>query len=441
MKMAAAQELDQECRELSPRVVFLSDMGCSAGAPIQDKVKLEELQNMQARFPLRRPALPGDILLSGNLPSDVVGQLASHCRGWLYLNETADEHYFPAPIQAAGCELEVVPFKPSKDLPASVVEQVASCIARMPRPLMIQCTSANRAAIAMLAWMAKMHGCTPGCIDLLVADLQIDTVRPEAKAWLQSRLPSLGERDGPLIQHSPEVRQFFDPVSSTLTYLIACPATKQAVLIDPVLEHKGRDLKAIRELGLNLKYVLNTHCHADHVTSGGVIRKDSPQVQTIISKNSGAQADIHVQHGDKVAFGDLSLEVRATPGHTDGCVTYVLKTQTATFAFTGDTLLIRGCGRTDFQQGNSLTLHDSVHAQVFTLPDDALVCPGHDYKDRGVSTVLQEKMFNPRLTKSPEDFAKFMEDLNLPNPKQIDIAVPANMACGVQFDPSENLPI
>ncbi|CAE7628906.1 ETHE1 [Symbiodinium sp. CCMP2592] len=294
----------------------------------------------------------------------------------------------------------------------------------------------------MLAWMAKMRGYTPGCVDLLVADLQIDTVRAEAKAWLQSRLPSLGQRDGsPLVQQSPEVRQFFDPVSSTLTYLIACPATKQAVLIDPVLEHKDRDRKAITELGLHLKYVLNTHCHADHVTSGGAMRKDCPHVQTIISKSSGAQADIHVQHGDKVTFGDLSLEVRATPGHTDGCVTYVLMTQTATFAFTGDTLLIRGCGRTDFQQGNSFTLHDSVHTQIFTLPDDALICPGHDYKDRGVSTVLEEKMFNPRLTKSPEDFAKLMEDLNLPNPKQIDIAVPANMACGVQFDPSENLPI
>ena len=181
-------------------------------------MKLEALQNMQARFPLRRPALPGDILVSGNLPCDVVGQLAGHCKGWLYLNEASDEHYFPAAIRAEGCELEVIPFKPSKDLPTSVVEELVSCIARLPRPLMIQCTSANRAAIAMLAWMAKMRGYTPGCIDLLVADLQIDTVRAEAKAWLQSRLPSLGQRDGsPLIQQSPEVRQFFDSVSSTLT--------------------------------------------------------------------------------------------------------------------------------------------------------------------------------------------------------------------------------
>ena len=254
------------------------------------------------------------------------------------------------------------------------------------------------------------------------------------------------------------------------TYLIACPATKQAVLIDPVLEQKDRDLKAIGDLGLHLKYVLNTpraqrnvqpmfdvedrvmalsdalcsfprHCHADHVTSGAAIRKDFPHVQTIISKSSGAEADIHIQHGEEVGFGDLSLEVRATPGHTDGCVTYILRTRTATFAFTGDTLLVRGCGRTDFQQGNSFTLHASVHEQIFTLPDDTLVCPGHDYKNRGSSTVLEEKMLNPRLTKSAEEFAKFMEGLGLPNPKQIDIAVPANMACGVHFDASEMLPI
>ena len=408
--------------------------------PIQ--VKLEALADLQSQFPLRRPRLPGDILVSGNLPSDVVGQLASHCRGWLYLNESSDEHFYSTPIRSAGCELEVIPFKPSKDLPAHALDELVDCIARLPRPLMIQCTSANRAGTALLAFMAKRNGHTPGCVDLLAEDLKLDTVKPEAKAWLQSYLPSLGNKDGELlIERCPEVRQFFDPVSSTLTYLLACPTTKQAVLIDPVLQLKDRDLKFINDLGLHLKYVLNTHCHADHITSGGMIRKDLPHVQTIISKSSGAEADIHIQHGDKVDFGDLSLEVRASPGHTDGCVTYVLRTQIATFAFTGDTLLIRGCGRTDFQQGNSYTLHDSVHQQIFTLPDATFVCPGHDYKNRGVSTVQEEKMFNPRLMKQPEEFAKFMENLGLPNPKQIDVAVPANMACGVQFDPSENLPI
>ena len=172
---------------------------------------------MQVRFPVRQPALPGDVLVSGNLPSEVVGQLASYCKGWLYLNETSDEHYFAAPVRANGCLLEVIPFKPSKDLPGRAVEELVNSIARLPRPLMIQCTSANRAAIAMLAWMAKTCGYTAGCADVLVGDLQIDTVRPEAKAWLQSYLPSLGARDGmPLIERSPEVRQFYDPVTSTL---------------------------------------------------------------------------------------------------------------------------------------------------------------------------------------------------------------------------------
>jgi len=404
---------------------------------------MEALKVLQERFPLRFPGLPGDVLVSGNLPSEVVGQLASHCKGWVYMNDTSDSHYSPGPITAAGCKLEVVPFKPSKDLPPQTVEALIQAIAALPRPLMIQCTSANRAAVGMLAWMAKENGYTAGCVDQLVHDLALDTVKPDAKAWLESYLPSLGpDRDGAvLVPKHPEVRQLYDPVSSTLTYLLACQETKEAVLIDPVLEHKQRDLQLIQELGFRLKYVLNTHCHADHVTSGGSIRKDCPEVQTVISKASGAEADIHVLHGSNVDFGNLSLQVRATPGHTDGCVTYVLRLETGIFAFTGDTLLIRGCGRTDFQQGNSYTLHESVHQQIFTLPDRTFICPGHDYKNRSISTVAEEKQYNPRLTKPAKEFAKLMDELGLPNPKLIDIAVPANLACGVQFEPSEFLPI
>jgi len=206
-------------------------------------------------------------------------------------------------------------------------------------------------------------------------------------------------------------------------------------LIDPVLEHKDRDLALISELGLKLIYVLNTHCHADHITSGGLIRKDLPEVKTIISESSGANADMHIKHGDTLKFGNMALEVRATPGHTDGCVTYVLRTKTATFAFTGDTLLIRGCGRTDFQQGSSKRLHESVHQQIYSLPGDTIICPGHDYKGRSVSTVDEERQFNPRLTKPVEEFEELMANLGLPNPKKIDVAVPANMVCGVQDEP------
>eukprot|EP00913_Durusdinium_trenchii_P009316 g8754.t1 len=265
-----------------------------------------------------------------------------------------------------------------------------------------------------------------GPAELLVKDLSLDTVRPEALEWLTSRLPEV--RTGRIITAKRlEVRQLFDEETSTLTYLVTCPETSEAVLIDPVLEQKDRDLQVLKELNLKLKYVINTHCHADHITSGGLIRKDMPEVKTIISEASGAKADMHIKHGDTISFGKLQLEVRATPGHTDGCVTFILKTKTASFAFTGDTLLIRGCGRTDFQQGNPRLLYQNVYEQIFTLPGETFICPGHDYKGRGVSSVEEERRFNPRLTKSVDEFAELMDNLGLAYPKKIDVAVPGNM--------------
>ncbi|CAE8724226.1 unnamed protein product [Polarella glacialis] len=192
----------------------------------------------------------------------------------------------------------------------------------------------------------------------------------------------------------------------------------------------------VDELGFKLQYVLNTHVHADHVTSGGQIRKLRPEVETIIAESSGAKADKTVKHGDTLDVGKIKLEVRATPGHTNGCLTYILRdTQpggVSTMAFTGDALLIRGCGRTDFQAGSAEQLYDSVHSQIFSLPDDTLIYPGHDYKGRNVSTVGEEKQYNSRLTMSKEEFVKIMGELGLPYPKQIDIAVPSNMVCGVK---------
>eukprot|EP00933_Yihiella_yeosuensis_P082818 TRINITY_DN96804_c0_g1_i1.p1 TRINITY_DN96804_c0_g1~~TRINITY_DN96804_c0_g1_i1.p1 ORF type:complete len:256 (+),score=44.92 TRINITY_DN96804_c0_g1_i1:124-891(+) len=229
------------------------------------------------------------------------------------------------------------------------------------------------------------------------------------------------------------VEQLFDTESSTYTYLIGCRSTSEALLLDPVLEQKDRDLALVDELGFNLKYVLNTHVHADHVTSGGVIRKERPQVQTIIAEVSGAKSDLKIKHGDIITVGEIKLEVRATPGHTNGCTSYVLRPKGGpAMVFTGDALLIGGCGRTDFQQGDSEQLYESVHSQIFSLPEDTLVFTAHDYKGNKVSSVLQEKTYNPRLTKSKEEFAKIMSELGLPNPKKIDVAVPSNMMCGVQ---------
>ncbi|KAK9696277.1 Metallo-beta-lactamase superfamily [Popillia japonica] len=224
-------------------------------------------------------------------------------------------------------------------------------------------------------------------------------------------------------------RQFFDSTSCTYTYLLADTTTKEALLIDPVIEHAKRDFQAVKELNLTLKYAINTHMHADHITGTGELKKLSG-CKSIISKASGAQADIFIDETDEIQFGRHKLKVLATPGHTNGCVTYYLPEQGA--AFTGDALLIRGCGRTDFQEGSSSTLYNSVHQKIFTLPDPTKLYPAHDYKGLTCTSVEEEKRLNPRLTKSLEEFVKIMDNLNLAYPKMIDKALPANKVCGLE---------
>jgi len=227
-------------------------------------------------------------------------------------------------------------------------------------------------------------------------------------------------------------RQLFDTSgSSTYSYLLADAFSKEGVLIDPVLEMLDRDLAVIKDLDIQLLYGVNTHCHADHVTGTGELKKRVQGLKSAIAAASGADADVKFAHGDVLMFGKFRLEVRATPGHTNGCCSLLLP---GCAVFTGDAVLIRGCGRTDFQQGNSGQLYDNVHAQVFSLPEETRIYPGHDYKGYTMSTVGEEKKLNPRLTKSKEDFIAFMGGLNLPYPKRIDVALPANLKCGVQDD-------
>ncbi|XP_040942749.1 persulfide dioxygenase ETHE1 homolog, mitochondrial isoform X3 [Gossypium hirsutum] len=210
-----------------------------------------------------------------------------------------------------------------------------------------------------------------------------------------------------LSQSPPKLlfRQLFEKESSTYTYLLAdCShPDKPALLIDPVDRTVDRDLNLVKELGLKLIYAMNTHVHADHVTGTGLIKGKVPGVKSVISKASGSKADVFVEPGDKISFGDLFLEVRATPGHTMGCVTYVTgdgpDQPQPRMAFTGDALLIRGCGRTDFQGGSSQQLYKSVHSQIFTLLKETLLYPAHDYKGFSVTTVGEEMLYNPRLTK------------------------------------------
>ena len=218
--------------------------------------------------------------------------------------------------------------------------------------------------------------------------------------------------------------------SSTYTYLLGDPDTHTAVLIDPVFEQARRDAALIAELGLKLLYTLDTHVHADHITGAWLLRQRLGSRIAISAQSGVHEADRLLQHGDRITFDNRHLEARATPGHTNGCMTFVLDDQS--MAFTGDALLIRGAGRTDFQQGDAGTLFHSVTEQIFSLPDPCLLYPAHDYRGLTCSSVMEEKRYNPRLggERSEADFTGYMKNLGLLHPKQIDIAVPANLHCG-----------
>lgn len=226
------------------------------------------------------------------------------------------------------------------------------------------------------------------------------------------------------------LRQLFDSASSTYTYLLADEKTKRAVLVDTVFEQYARDAALLRELGFELVATLETHVHADHVTAAWLFRQAFGS-DIVVAKAGGVEgATREVEGGDEVRFGNQALRVMATPGHTDGCLTYV--TPDGTMAFTGDALLIRGAGRTDFQQGDPAALFHSIKEKILALPDACLLYPGHDYAGRMVTTVAEEKAHNPRFggDANERDFVGYMTNLNLPHPKQIDVAVPANLRAG-----------
>jgi sulfur dioxygenase len=222
------------------------------------------------------------------------------------------------------------------------------------------------------------------------------------------------------------LRQLFDHDSSTYTYLLADDATGEAALIDPVLEKVDRDLGLIADLGLILRYAMDTHVHADHVTAAGEIRRRTG-CRTVAGARGASCADLHMEDGETLLLGELTLEVLATPGHTDDSVCYRVGNE----VFTGDTLFVRGNGRTDFQNGDPAALYDSITRKLFTLPDTTRVWPAHDYKGFSETTIGEEKRLNPRLAgKSRAEFVAVMNALDLPPPKKLQTAVAANRACG-----------
>ena len=224
-------------------------------------------------------------------------------------------------------------------------------------------------------------------------------------------------------------RQLFEPVSSTYTYLLASEATGEAILVDPVLPAWQRDLALVNELGLRLRYTVETHVHADHITSAMRLKREAGSRIAYPALDRFAGVDLNIDEGRPLLVGDLALEGLATPGHTDDHFAYRIGDR----VLTGDALLIDGCGRTDFQNGDAPSLYRSVHEKLFTLPDDTLVYPGHDYHGRRVSCIAQEKARNPRLGAGQDldGFVRLMKGLDLPYPTFIDYAVPGNRACGV----------
>lgn len=228
-------------------------------------------------------------------------------------------------------------------------------------------------------------------------------------------------------------KQLFETTSSTYTYLLGCEETGQCALIDTVIDTTERDIEVIKQHGLELTYTIDTHIHADHLTAATKLKH---LVNSKIIYPDVCQLpcmDIGAKEGEEIIIGNIILHPLFTPGHTDHHYAYLIDNGSMKMVFTGDALLIEACGRTDFQSGDASTLYQSIHGKIFSLPDETLIYPGHDYSGRLISSVLQEKQRNPRLgnNRPLQEFVDIMDNLDLPYPKKIDFAVPGNEDCGI----------
>jgi sulfur dioxygenase len=225
-----------------------------------------------------------------------------------------------------------------------------------------------------------------------------------------------------------EVRQLFDPESSTYSYLLWDPDSREAVLIDPVQDQITRDLRYIRKHGLILRYTLETHVHADHITGSGLLRKTLNSLVLVHENSRSKCADILLKDGDQIPIGPVKILVIHTPGHTDSDVSYLI----TGMVFTGNALLIRGCGRTDYHSSDAGMLYDSITERLFRLPDDTIIYPGHDHEGRSYSTIREEKTYNPRVGNgiSRERFISITQNQQPEPPLRIHDALPSNVRCG-----------
>jgi glyoxylase-like metal-dependent hydrolase (beta-lactamase superfamily II) len=227
-------------------------------------------------------------------------------------------------------------------------------------------------------------------------------------------------------------KQLFEEDSSTYTYLLACEETGESVLIDPVIDTLERDMNTLKELGLGLTYTLETHMHADHLTGARKLKQFADSKIVVPAMDQLSCADIGVEEGSPFKVGNITLHPLFTPGHTGNHHAYLFDNGMQQCLFSGDALLIEACGRTDFQSGDPVELYQSITNKFFTLPNETIVYPAHDYDNRQVTTIGQEKMRNPRLSnnKSQAEFVEIMNNLDLPYPRKIDFAVPGNESCG-----------
>ena len=359
------------------------------------------------------------------------------------LPDATDAQYPAAALAALGVATAAVPLSAPHGLTrASAAAALAALAALPPGPLVVQCATGNRASAVLALHVGARAGWGPeealswahkeGLPFLGTQPLRnwvvrnLRAAREAAAAALPPPAPPPPAAAPPLI-----LRQLFHAASSTFTYLLGDPASGEALLIDPVLECAERDATAARELGLRVGLVLNTHMHADHVSGASRLRGLVPGLRSAIGAASGALADECLADGQEVRFGARHVRALATPGHTAGCMSFVLDDRSA--VFTGDALLVRGCGRTDFQGGSAEALFDSVRGRLFALPRATLVYPGHDYNGFTASTIGEEADLNPRLGagRSREEFGRIMGALGLPRPAHMDVAVPANLRDGI----------
>ena len=371
----------------------------------------EYLSALAKRFPVNLPSIPGDVLLAGELPKQAVESIGAQTRGWLYLNAASDPNFFPDCIKSSGTQLQLLPFNPAGVLQASSVALLVDAIHQLPRPLVIQCSNRGRSCACFLLWLADMYGYRRASVEQLAIDLELD-VPFDTKQWLQCQLPAVGSPE-PLVARSPEVRQLHDGETCSFMYVVHCLDSKEAIIIDPTSELRVQGLKLLKDHNLQLKYVLFTdHSKNSDSFVSGSFRESFPHLEVILPEGSDEHADVYCKHGDSFSFGSLFLEVRGTPGYTRSSVTYVLNTKTARFAFTGYALLVRGCGRrisgVGDRQVQRLHYH-SVQEQILSLAPDTIVCPRFDVQQRNVSTVREERRFNPRFNSSEDYFIQTME--------------------------------